>query len=165
MGVVVDLGGPVAAVPAVVGEDGQREAGSAVGREAEGDRAGLARGAGDGNNTGFSDELFTGLYKLGAGQIATIPGHPQVSPQSVAALYGAVQPTKGAELRYGVVVEGLAAEVMAELPNDQARTEVMPLIETARRNPRAWPDVGDPGSWEEIREAFGRWCWIQGPGR
>ncbi|MDX3644537.1 hypothetical protein [Streptomyces sp. MB09-02B] len=26
---------------------------------------------------------------------------------------------------------------------------------------RAWPDVRDPGSVEEIREAFGRRCWIQ----
>jgi hypothetical protein len=27
-------------------------------------------------------------------------------------------------------------------------------------NPRAWPDVRDPGSVEEIREAFGSRCWV-----
>ncbi|GAA3918659.1 hypothetical protein GCM10023084_81440 [Streptomyces lacrimifluminis] len=28
-------------------------------------------------------------------------------------------------------------------------------------DPRAWPDVRDPGSVEEVREAFGRRYWIQ----
>ncbi|AJC61938.1 hypothetical protein [Streptomyces sp. 769] len=64
-------------------------------------------------------------------------------------------------MRYGVVVEELAVEVMAELPSDQARKEVLALIESVRMDPRAWPDVRDPGAWEEIREAFGRRCWIQ----
>jgi hypothetical protein len=64
-------------------------------------------------------------------------------------------------MRYGVVVEELAVEVMAQLPDDRARREVMTLVEVARMAPRAWPDVRDPGSVEEIREAFGRRCWIQ----
>ncbi|MFJ9105826.1 hypothetical protein ACIRJM_46170 [Streptomyces sp. NPDC102405] len=64
-------------------------------------------------------------------------------------------------MRYGVVVEELTVEVMAQLPDDQARREVMALVEVARMDPRAWPDVRDPGSVEEIREAFGRQCWIQ----
>lgn len=64
-------------------------------------------------------------------------------------------------MRYGVVVEELAVEVMARLPNDRARQEGMALVEVARMDPRAWPDVRDPGSVEEIREAFGRRCWIQ----
>ncbi|WP_435861721.1 hypothetical protein [Streptomyces milbemycinicus] len=38
---------------------------------------------------------------------------------------------------------------------------VMALVEVARMDPQAWPDVRDPGSVEEIREAFGRQCWIQ----
>jgi hypothetical protein len=58
-------------------------------------------------------------------------------------------------MRYGVVVEELAVEVMAQLPDDRARQEVMALVEVARRDPRAWPDVRDPGSVEEIREASG----------
>ncbi|MET7520548.1 hypothetical protein ABZS88_46000 [Streptomyces sp. NPDC005480] len=64
-------------------------------------------------------------------------------------------------MRYGVVVEDLAVEVMAELPSDHARREVLGLIECVRRDPRAWPDVRDPGSWEEIRKAFGPRCWVQ----
>ncbi|MER6162724.1 hypothetical protein ABT147_45855 [Streptomyces sp. NPDC001868] len=64
-------------------------------------------------------------------------------------------------MRYGVVVEELAVEVMAQLPGDRARREVMALVEVARMDPRAWPDVRDPGSVEEIREALGRRCWIQ----
>lgn len=63
-------------------------------------------------------------------------------------------------MRYGVVVEELAVEVMAQLPDDQARQEVMALVEVARMDTRAWPDVRDVGSVEEIREAFGRRCWI-----
>ncbi|WP_371271987.1 hypothetical protein [Streptomyces sp. cf124] len=43
-------------------------------------------------------------------------------------------------------------------PNDRARREVMALVEVARMDPRAWPDVRDLGSVEEIREAFGRRC-------
>ncbi|WP_256725812.1 hypothetical protein [Streptomyces sp. IMTB 2501] len=34
-------------------------------------------------------------------------------------------------------------------------------VEVARMDPRAWPDVRDPGSVEEIREAFSRRYWIQ----
>ncbi|WP_328512932.1 hypothetical protein OHB25_58955 [Streptomyces mirabilis] len=64
-------------------------------------------------------------------------------------------------MRYGVVVEELAIEVMAQLPDDRAQQEVMALVEVVRMDPRAWPDVRDPGSVEEIREAFGRRCWIQ----
>jgi hypothetical protein len=63
-------------------------------------------------------------------------------------------------MRYGVVVEKLAAEVMAQLPDDQAGREVMALEEVAQMDPRARPDVRDPGSVDESREAFGR-CWIQ----
>jgi hypothetical protein len=59
-----------------------------------------------------------------------------------------------------VVVEELASDVMGELPAE-ARREVLELVELVRANPRAWPDVRDPGSVEEIREAFGRRCWIQ----
>ncbi|MGW7276541.1 hypothetical protein ACWGH5_39360 [Streptomyces sp. NPDC054864] len=58
-------------------------------------------------------------------------------------------------------MEELAVEVLAQLPDDWARREVMALVEVARIDPRAWPDVRDPGSVEEIREAFGRRCWIQ----
>ncbi|MGW5170407.1 hypothetical protein ACWEQ1_23800 [Streptomyces nodosus] len=64
-------------------------------------------------------------------------------------------------MRYGVVVEELAVEVMAQLPDDQARREVMALMEVARIDPRAWPDVRDRGFVEEIREAFGRRCGIR----
>ncbi|WP_405842465.1 hypothetical protein OG528_29285 [Streptomyces platensis] len=64
-------------------------------------------------------------------------------------------------MRYGVVVEELAAEVLAQLPDDEARCEVMALVEVARMDPRAWPDVRDKGAVEEIREAFGQRCWIQ----
>ncbi|MES4908898.1 MULTISPECIES: hypothetical protein [unclassified Streptomyces] len=64
-------------------------------------------------------------------------------------------------MRYGVVVEELAVEIMAQLPDDQARKEVMALVEFARMDPQAGPDVRDPGSVEEIREAFGRLCWMQ----
>ncbi|WP_330285403.1 hypothetical protein [Streptomyces sp. NBC_00576] len=63
-------------------------------------------------------------------------------------------------MRYGVVVEELAVEVMAQLPDDPARREVMALVEVARMDPRAWPDVRDVGSVEEIREAVGRRCWM-----
>jgi hypothetical protein len=35
-------------------------------------------------------------------------------------------------MRYGVVVEELAVEVMAQLLNDRARQEVMALVEVAR---------------------------------
>ncbi|MCX5327845.1 hypothetical protein [Streptomyces sp. NBC_00140] len=61
----------------------------------------------------------------------------------------------------GVVVEELASEVMAELPTDAARCEVLELVEVVRQDPQAWPDVRDPGSVEEIREAHGSRCWIK----
>ncbi|WP_019070606.1 hypothetical protein [Streptomyces hokutonensis] len=64
-------------------------------------------------------------------------------------------------MQYGVVVEELASDVMGELPTEAARREVLELVELVRANPYAWPDVRDPGSVEEIREAFGRRCWIQ----
>ncbi|MET8561259.1 hypothetical protein ACFW5W_08330 [Streptomyces sp. NPDC058783] len=63
-------------------------------------------------------------------------------------------------MRYGVVVEELASEVMGELPTE-ALHEVLALVEQVRAAPRVWPDVRDPGSIEEIREAFGARCWIQ----
>ncbi|MGW3118522.1 hypothetical protein ACWDBW_15525 [Streptomyces sp. NPDC001107] len=63
--------------------------------------------------------------------------------------------------RHGTVFEELAVEVMAELPTDEARREVLDLVDLVRAAPRAWPDVRDPGSIEEIREAFGSRCWIQ----
>ncbi|MGA5453826.1 hypothetical protein ACPCVO_45150 [Streptomyces umbrinus] len=63
--------------------------------------------------------------------------------------------------RRGTVFEELAVEVMAELPTDEARCEVLELVELVRADPRGWPDVRDPGSVEEIREAFGSRCWIQ----
>ncbi|MFC9222528.1 hypothetical protein ACFT8W_17640 [Streptomyces hygroscopicus] len=56
-------------------------------------------------------------------------------------------------MRYGVVVEELADEVIAQLPSDEARQEVMALVEVARIDPRAWPDVRDPGSVEESERA------------
>ncbi|WP_329276979.1 hypothetical protein [Streptomyces sp. NBC_01451] len=62
---------------------------------------------------------------------------------------------------HGMVFEDLAVEVMAELPTDEARGEVLTLVEAVRKDPRAWLDVRDPGSVEEIREAFGARCWIQ----
>jgi len=37
----------------------------------------------------------------------------------------------------------------------------MALVEATWMDPRAWPDVRAPGFVEEIREAFGQWCWIQ----
>jgi hypothetical protein len=60
-----------------------------------------------------------------------------------------------------VVEEELPVEDMAQLPDVRARKEVMALVEVVRMDPRAWPDVRDSGSVEEIREAFGRRCWIQ----
>ncbi|MFE3526995.1 hypothetical protein ACFXOD_36565 [Streptomyces sp. NPDC059161] len=60
-----------------------------------------------------------------------------------------------------MVFEELAVEVLAEPPTDEARREVIALVELVRADPRAWPDVRDPGSIEEIREAFGAHCWIQ----
>lgn len=63
--------------------------------------------------------------------------------------------------RHGTVFEDLAVEVMAQLPTDDARRQVLALIEVVRADPWAWPDVRDPGSVEEIREAFGSRCWIQ----
>ncbi|AJC58560.1 hypothetical protein GZL_05987 [Streptomyces sp. 769] len=62
---------------------------------------------------------------------------------------------------YGMVFEELAVEVMADLPTDMARYEVLALIERVRLDPTAWPDVRDVGSVEEIREAFGPLCWVQ----
>jgi hypothetical protein len=59
-------------------------------------------------------------------------------------------------MQYGVVVEELAVEVMAQLPGRLVRQEVMTLVKAVRMDPRAWPDVRDPGSVEGIREAFGR---------
>jgi hypothetical protein len=59
-----------------------------------------------------------------------------------------------------VVVEELASDVMGELSAD-TRREVLELVERVRAAPREWPDVRDPGSVEEIREAFGTRCWIQ----
>ncbi|MER7350446.1 hypothetical protein ABT390_34125 [Streptomyces aurantiacus] len=56
--------------------------------------------------------------------------------------------------------EELAVDVLAELPG-AARLEVLALVDRVRHAPRAWPDVRDPGSVEEIREAFGARCWIQ----
>jgi len=35
---------------------------------------------------------------------------------------------------------------MTQLPDDRARREVIALVEVARMDPRAWPDVRDPGS-------------------
>ncbi|GGU68615.1 hypothetical protein GCM10010211_37470 [Streptomyces albospinus] len=64
-------------------------------------------------------------------------------------------------MRCGVVMEELASEVVAELPDDAARREVLALVEVVRADPRAFPDVRDPGAVEEIREAFGPCCWIQ----
>ncbi|MEV5493476.1 hypothetical protein AB0L47_36855 [Streptomyces bobili] len=49
---------------------------------------------------------------------------------------------------------------MAQLPDAPERQEVTALAEAARTDPRAWPDVRDPGSVEEIREALGRRCRI-----
>ncbi|MBZ3904464.1 hypothetical protein [Streptomyces griseiscabiei] len=63
-------------------------------------------------------------------------------------------------MRCGVVVEELASDVMGELSAD-ARREVLELVELVRLAPAAWPDVRDPGSVEEIREAFSARCWIQ----
>jgi hypothetical protein len=37
----------------------------------------------------------------------------------------------------------------------------MVLVEGARPDPQARPEARDPGSVEEIRETFGRQCWIQ----
>lgn len=70
--------------------------------------------------------------------------------------------------RHGTVFEELAVEVMAELPTSEARREVLNLIELARADPWAWPDVRDAGSVEEIREAFGArfsTCPMPGPSR
>ncbi|MFE2317510.1 hypothetical protein ACFXC8_31130 [Streptomyces sp. NPDC059441] len=63
-------------------------------------------------------------------------------------------------MRYGVVAEELASEVLADL-SAEAQREALQLAELAHADPRAWPDVRDPGSIEEIREAFGARCWIQ----
>lgn len=60
----------------------------------------------------------------------------------------------------GVVMGDLATEVMAGLPDDDARTEVLELLELVRDRPGAFPDVRDPGANEEIREAFSHFCWL-----
>ncbi|WP_407286444.1 hypothetical protein [Streptomyces sp. BP-8] len=60
-----------------------------------------------------------------------------------------------------MVFEELAVEVMADLPSDLARYEVLALVDRVRLDPRAWADVRDVGSVEEIREAFGTHCWVQ----
>lgn len=61
---------------------------------------------------------------------------------------------------HGIVVEDLAVEVLAELP-PAGRAEVLDLLGRVCRAPRVWPDVADPGSVEEIREAWGAHCWVQ----
>lgn len=61
---------------------------------------------------------------------------------------------------HGIVVEGLAAEVLMELPED-GLAEVLALLEQVCQDPRAWPDVADEGSVEEIREAHGGRAWVQ----
>ncbi|MFE7711563.1 hypothetical protein ACFU6I_38725 [Streptomyces sp. NPDC057486] len=40
-------------------------------------------------------------------------------------------------MRYGVVVEELATQVMAQLPDDRVRQKAMALVEVARMDPRA----------------------------
>ncbi|MFD0068361.1 hypothetical protein [Streptomyces sp. NPDC056690] len=55
----------------------------------------------------------------------------------------------------------MAIDVMAELPTAEARREVLAPIGQVRRAPRAFPDVRDPGSVEEIWEAFGARRWVQ----
>ncbi|MFI2207017.1 hypothetical protein ACH47Z_41235 [Streptomyces sp. NPDC020192] len=58
-------------------------------------------------------------------------------------------------MRYGLVVEEeLASDVMGELSAEALR-EVLEPVEPVRADRRAWPDVRDPGSVEEIRETFG----------
>lgn len=39
-------------------------------------------------------------------------------------------------MRYGAAVEDLASEVMAELPADEARYEVLASVEVVRADPR-----------------------------
>lgn len=62
---------------------------------------------------------------------------------------------------YGVVIEELVCQVLAELPDDEARDEVRELLERAQQSPYSYPDVRDPGSTEEIREAWAGFCWLQ----
>jgi hypothetical protein len=50
-------------------------------------------------------------------------------------------------MRYGVVVEELAVEVMAQLPDDRARQEVMALVEVARMNRGPGPLSATRGRW------------------
>src|SRR6185437_15458282 len=70
-GPVVDVSGPDAGVPRVVGEAGQSGAQAMVAGAAEGDGPGFARRVGDGTNTGFGgqpglvSEAFTYAAELG----------------------------------------------------------------------------------------------------
>lgn len=61
---------------------------------------------------------------------------------------------------HGVVMERLAVEVMAGLPDDEARAEVAELLQCVREQPRAHPDVREVIG-AEVREAFGAWCWVR----
>ncbi|WP_326691653.1 MULTISPECIES: hypothetical protein [unclassified Streptomyces] len=61
---------------------------------------------------------------------------------------------------HGVVMERLAREVLAGLPDDEARFEVLELLECVQNNPRGYPDVREIVG-AEVREAFGQCCWVR----
>ncbi|MGW7712152.1 hypothetical protein [Streptomyces sp. NPDC054771] len=56
----------------------------------------------------------------------------------------------------GVVLEWLAVEALAELPDDQARAEVRQLIHDVAADPSSWPAPGG----EDVVDLFGARCWV-----
>ncbi|WP_250302037.1 MULTISPECIES: hypothetical protein [unclassified Streptomyces] len=55
-----------------------------------------------------------------------------------------------------VRLEWLAAEVMCELPSEEARRAVQKLLFDVAGRPAWWPDP----SGEETADAFGASCWV-----
>lgn len=61
---------------------------------------------------------------------------------------------------HDVVMDDLAAEVLAALPDEAARKEVLELLEHVQRSPRAFPDVREIVGME-VHEAFGDFSWMR----
>ncbi|MGW7514523.1 hypothetical protein ACWGJ2_02885 [Streptomyces sp. NPDC054796] len=53
-----------------------------------------------------------------------------------------------------------AVQVMAALPDEEARMEVLELLGQAQSAPRSFPDVREIIGME-VREAFGPFSWLQ----
>ncbi|MDJ1138486.1 hypothetical protein [Streptomyces iconiensis] len=61
---------------------------------------------------------------------------------------------------HDVVMDDLAVQVLDALPDDDARTEVLDLLERVQRSPRSFPDVREIVG-AEVHEAFGHFCWMR----